>query len=163
MEQAPCLAAARNLLSACRRHAAGYQSVTASQQRDIACRLAHALVQQLLGSASRQCAVCSVRQTGGRPVGRQRVAVQIQPCCVCCRVQDWWPELPSTEGAMSASATTMNFVRFHRTLGCISCWVRVGRALYTGAFLHSYVQCPVCRHRWHTTPALPPPRLGACS
>lgn len=73
------------------------------------------------------------------------------------------PSLPSTEGAMSASATIPTPVRFQRTLGCMSCWVRVGRALYTGAFLHSYVQCPVCRHRWHTTPALPPPRLGACS
>lgn len=48
-------------------------------------------------------------------------------------------------------------------LGWNSCLVRVGRALYTAAFLHSYVQWPLCRHRWQTTPALPSPTAGACA
>jgi len=42
---------------------------------------------------------------------------------------------------------------FQRTLGFSSCCVRVGRGLYAGGFLHSYVQWPACRHRWQTVDA----------
>ena len=119
---------------------------------------------QLPGNAGEQCASCSVRQTDNRQVGRQLSSAKpttLHP--LPCAGPIGAPELLPVEGPVSASATFTAPIRFRRTLGCMSCWVRVGRALYTGAFLHSYVQCPVCRHRWHTTPALPPPRLGACS
>lgn len=35
------------------------------------------------------------------------------------------------------------------TLGFLSCCVLEGLAEYAASFLHSYVQCPNCRHLWH--------------
>ena len=56
-------------------------------------------------------------------------------------------------GPSSAVALQLFKLQRQHTLGFRSCCVRVGRGLYAGGFLHSYVQWPACRHRWQTVDA----------